>query len=186
MNRTIAALLISISIAGCNTPVKEGDQLKITDRYFDALNHSDHSKLKTWLADSIITIEGNYEQTISRDDYQELLKWDAVFSPTYQILKIELHGESVKAKVNKLDKRIEFLHEKPFITQQTIRFQNNQITNIKIEYVNFDEPLWSKNKKDLLDWIDSNHPELNGFIYDQTEIGGRQFLEAIELFKNKN
>ncbi len=51
--------------------------------------------------------------------------------------------------------------------------------------MDFNEGTWERNKNELLSWIDENHSELNGFIYDQTESGGMKFLKAIELYKNK-
>ena len=113
------------------------------------------------------------------------LKWDAVFDPSYKILEIEQQDEIVKAKISKMDKRIFFLHEEPFITNQIIQFQKNKIISVATEYVNFNEKTWGKNKTELLNWINENHPKLNGFIHDQTETGGLKYLKAIELYKNK-
>jgi len=36
-----------------------------------------------------------------------------------------------------------------------------------------------------LSWVSENHPELNGFINDQTEAGGKKFLKALELYETK-
>jgi len=53
------------------------------------------------------------------------------------------------------------------------------------EYLVFNDATFVKNRDSLLSWIDENHPELNGFINNQTAPGGRQYLKAIELFKNR-
>ena len=141
--------------------------------------------MSDWLADSLKTIEGEHINIYSKIDYLEFLKWDSVFDPNYEILEIEQMDGIVKAKISKMDKRIFFLHEKPFITNQTISFQKDKIISIKTDYLNFDYPTWEKNKNGLLNWIDKNHPELNGFVNDQTEDGGMKFLKAIELYNNK-
>ncbi|QNK77747.1 hypothetical protein H7F37_01255 [Winogradskyella sp. PAMC22761] len=141
--------------------------------------------MSDWFADSLTTIEGEYNQTYSKSDYLEFLKWDSVFDPNYEILEIEQKNGIVKAKISKSDKRISFLHEEPFITNQTIKFQNDKIISVQTEYVDFNETTWERNKNGLLSWIDENHPELNGFIYDQTKSGGIKFLKAIELYKSK-
>jgi len=111
--------------------------------------------------------------------------WDAVFSPKYEILNIAQKDGIVQAKISKIDKRIAFLHEAPFITNQTIKFQGEKISSVETEYVDFKQATWEKNRTALLSWIEKNHPELNGFIYDQTEAGGKRFLKAIELYKDK-
>lgn len=186
MNKTIALLLLlTIGFISCKNSEKEIDRVEIAREYFKVLDNSDYSKLSDWFPDSLKTIEGEHKNTYSKSEYLEILKWDSVFEPNYEILKIEQKDGIVKAKISKMDKRIFFLHEKPFITNQIIRFKKEKIISIETDYVNFDYPTWEKNKNGLLSWIDKNHPELNGFINDLTEDGGMKFLKAIELYKNK-
>jgi len=185
MNKIIALLLMTVGLISCKTSERQIDKLEIARKYYKFLDNSDYSKMSDWFADSLTTIEGEYKQTYSRSDYLELLKWDSVFDPNYEILEIEQKNGIVKTKISKMDKRISFLHEEPFITNQTIKFKNNKIICVETEYVNFNEAIWERNKNGLLSWIDENYTGLNGFIYDQTESGGMKFLKAIELFKNK-
>lgn len=186
MNKTtILLLLLTIGFLSCKNSEKEIDRVEIAKQYFKTLDNSDYSKISDWLADSLTTIEGEYKQAYSKSDYLEFFKWDSVFDPNYKILEIGQNNGIVKAKISKMDKRISFLHEEPFITNQTIKFENNKVISVETEYVDFNEATWERNKNGLLDWIDENHPELNGFIYDQTESGGIKFLKAIELYKNR-
>ena len=176
---------MTIGFISCKNSKKEIDRVEITKQYFKVLDNSDYSKISDWFADSLKTIEGEHKNTYSKSEYLEILKWDSVFEPNYEILEIEQKDGIVKAKISKMDKRIFFLHEKPFIMNQIISFQKNKIISVETDYLNFDYPTWEKNKNGLLSWIDKNHPELNGFINDLTEDGGMKFLKAIELYKNK-
>lgn len=185
MYKSIILSLLAIGIFSCKNSEKKIDKIEIAKQYFKVLDKSDYAAMSVWFADSLTTIEGDYEQTYSQSDYLKFLKWDAVFDPTYEILEIAQKDETVKAKISKLDKRISFLHEKPFITNQTLNFQNEKIISVETDYETFDQKTWEKNKTALLTWIEKNHPELNGFIYDQTEAGGVKFLKAIELYKTK-
>lgn len=184
MNKTIIlSLLLTIGFLSCKTTKKDINKVEIAKQYFMLLDNSDYPLMSSCLADTLITKEGDYEQKYSQSDYLKFLKWDAVFDPNYVILNIDQTDGIVKAKISKIDKRISFLHEEPFITNQTLNFQNEKIIKVETEYLDFNEVTWEKNKNELLTWIDENHPELNGFIYDQTEAGGIKFLKAIELFK---
>ena len=186
MKKLIVLLLILVmGFASCKNSEKQIDKIEISKQYFKALSDSDYSTIYNYLTDSIATIEGEYEVTYSKKDYLELLKWDAVFSPNYNILEIEEAGGMVKVKISKIDKRIAFLQEAPFITHQTIKFQKEKIISIETEYLDFKEATWERNKNRLISWIDKNHPKLNGFIHDQTESGGIKFLKAITLYKNR-
>lgn len=185
MNKTILLLLLTIGFISCKNSEQETDRVEIAKQYFKALDNSDYSKIMDQFGDSIKTIEGEYKNTYSKNEYLEILKWDFVFEPNYEILQIQQNDGIVKVKISKMGKRIFFLHEKPFITNQIISFQKDKIISIKTDYVNFDYSTWEKNKNDLLSWIDKNHPELNGFINNLTEDGGMKFLKAIELYKNK-
>ncbi|WP_159020121.1 hypothetical protein [Algibacter sp. L3A6] len=186
MKKLIVLLLILVmGFASCKNSEKQIDKIEISKQYFKELSHSDDSKISNCLTDSITIIEGEYKIIYSKKDYLELLKWDAVFSPNYKILEIEEAGGMVKVKISKIDKRIAFLQETPFIMHQTIKFQKEKIISIETEYLDFKEATWERNKNTLISWIDKNHPELNGFIYDQTESGGMKFLKAIALYKNR-
>ncbi|WP_299523716.1 hypothetical protein [Winogradskyella sp.] len=186
MNKTIVLLLLlTIGFLSCKNSEKEVDKIEIVKQYFKTLDNSDYSKISDWFADSLTTIEGEYKQAYSKSDYLGFLKWDSVFDPNYEILEIGQNNGIVKAKISKMDKRISFLHEEPFIINQIIKFENDKIISVETEYMGFNEATWERNKNGLLSWIDENHAELNGFIYDQTESGGIKFLKAIELYKNK-
>ncbi len=154
----------------------------------EVLDKSNISGIETLITDSLSTeeTEYNYVQTFSKKDYVEWLKWDSVFEPTYKILEIKQKNGTVKAKISKTDKRIIFLHQEPIVTDQVVRFDNDKITSIETtKYVIFNDSVFVKKRDELVDWIDKNHPELNGFIYDQTMTGGMNYLKAIELYENK-
>ncbi len=186
MNKTIVfSMLFIFGCTSCKNSEKEKNKLEIAKQYYKVLDNSDYSEITVWFGDSLITKEGGYVQSYSQREYLEFLKWDSVFDPSYEILEIEAEDEIVKAKISKVDKRILFLHETPFITNQIIRFREGKLSIVEIDYENFDEKTWEKNKTELLSWIDKNHPELNGFINDQTQIGANKFLKAIALFKNR-
>jgi hypothetical protein len=186
MNKTLTVLLLlTIGFISCKNSEKEFDKVEITKQYFKTLDNSDFAKISDWFGDNIKTIEGEHKNTYSKNEYLEILKWDSVFEPNYEILEIEKKNGIVNVKVSKTDKRITFLHEKPFITNQIITFEKNKISAIKTDYLNFDYQTWEKNKNELLNWIDKNHSELNGFINDLTENGGMKFLKAIELYEKK-
>jgi hypothetical protein len=189
MNKiTILSLSIAIGIISCNNAEKEIDKLKIAKKYYEVLDQSNISDIGTLLTDSLLTreTEYDYEQTFSKNEYVEWLKWDSLFEPTYKIIEIGQENGTVKATISKKDKRIGFLHKKPIVTDQVIRFDGDRITSIETtKYIIFDDSIFVKNRDELLSWVDINHPELNGFINDQTKTGGMKYLKAIELYKNK-
>lgn len=189
MNKTILFLLILLGSISCKNPGKEIDKLEIAKQYYKVLDDSNYAEIKSLLTDSLLTreTEYDYEQTFSREEYMEWLKWDAVFDPTYDILEMELENGTVKAKVSKIDKRILFLHEEPIVTNQVIRFNNDKIISIETtKYIVFNDSIFVKNRTGLLNWVDENHPELKGFIHDQTKKGGIKYLKAIELYEKEH
>ena len=188
MNKIIVlSLLLTIGFISCKNSEKEIDKLEIAKQYYKVLDNSDDSGIAILLTDSILTKESDYEQIFSMAEYIEWLKWDSVFDPTYETLQIEQENGIVKAKISKIDKRIFFLHEEPIVTNQIIRFDNDKIISVETtDYVNFNDTTFLKNRSELLSWIDENHPELEGFIHDQTKKGGLKYLKAIELFEKQN
>ena len=163
-------------------------KLEMAKQYYKVLDSSDDSGIVALLTDSIVIIESeyDYEETFSQERYAEWLKWDSVFDPAYEVLQIEQENEVVKAKISKTDKRISFLHQQPIVTNEVIRFDNDRIISVeKTKYVVFDETTFVKNRESLVNWIDHHHPELKGFIHDQTKTGGMKYLKAIELYNNR-
>jgi hypothetical protein len=181
--------LLAVGVISCKNSEKETDKLEIAKQYYKILNNSDSSQLEALIADSLLTKESEYDykQIFSLQEYREWMKWDSVFIPSYKVLQIEQVGDVVKARISKIDKRILFLHEGPIVTNQSILFDKNKISCIETtEYVNFNNVIFVKNRTMLLSWIDENHPDLKGFIYDQTKTGAINYLKAIELFENNN
>ncbi len=188
MNKTtvLVLLLAVVLFISCKNSSAEIDKIEITKKYFETLNNPRYFEAADWFSDSLVTIEGVYKQIYSKNEFLEFLEWDAIFNPNYKILDIKLTNDVVVAKISKMDERISFLHEKPFLTHQIIEFQNEKIISVETKYLNFNEAVWQRNKTGLLTWIDKNNPNLNGFIHDLTEAGGIKFLRAIELYKNNN
>lgn len=185
----ILLMLLIIGFSSCKNSEKELDKLKIAKQYYKVLDQSNVSEIEALLKDSLLTkeTEYNYEQVFSLSDYIEWLKWDSVFEPEYKILQIKLEHDVVKATISKTDKRIMFLHEAPIVTNQIIRFDHNKITSIEtVKYEVFNETTFVKNRTAFLSWIDENYPDLKGFIHDQTEHGGLNYLKAINLYQNRD
>lgn len=178
-------VLTSIGLFSCKNTEKAYDQMEIAKNFYAALDNSNPSKTTDLITKTFTTIDDGFEQNYSGSDYAEWVKWDSVFQPTYEILKIEKENGIVKAKISKTDKRISFLHNEPIITDEIIKFHNNKIISINRTSAVFKVDVFIKNRDVLVNWITENHPELNGFLNDQTKSGAITYLKAIELYNNK-
>ncbi len=184
----IPFLLLTLGFISCKKSEKEIDKLEIAKHYYKALDNSDVSEMITLLGDSVVIRENedNYEERFSKKGYIEWLEWDSVFEPTYNILEIEKEGETVKAKISKIDKRIFFLTEEPIVWNEIIHFDTTKIIKVeRVKYEVFDIPKFIKNRDGLTHWIDKNHPELSGFLYPQIKSVGKKYLKAIEVYKKQ-
>ncbi len=165
------------------------DHLVIAKNYYAVLNHTDAMDIATLLGDSIVIRESedNYEERKSKKDYINWWQWESVFEPTYKVQQLAKVDGTVKATVWKFDKRLSFLHDEPVIWTEIIYFDdNNKISKVdRINYEVFDGAKFVYNRDPFVQWIAKNHPELDGFIYDQTKAGGINYLKAMELYKSK-
>ena len=186
MKKTLYIFLaLAISFANCKRVPSENENLEIARKYYQALDHSDGKEMNFLLADSIATVETeyNYRQTFSRNQYvQDWLRWDSVFRPAYTVLEISQEKELVRARISKIDVRIQFLHGEPTVWSEILRFKDGRIAHIERTNEVFNEKTWQENVSDLESWVKDNHPELNGFLYDQTIEGGIKYLKAIDLY----
>ena len=173
-------LIILLSLIGCNTSTSP---LETAKTYYKALDQSDFKNLPSLLADSIVSKEIVYETVYSKKGYMELQRWDSVFGPTYKILDIEEINGKVKAKISKSCPRILFLNGEPIITQETITFNKGKIDNVTIhDYLVFNAKRWDSVRTNLVNFVDQNHKELDGFLYDQTVEGATKYTKAIDLY----
>jgi hypothetical protein len=181
----VLVLLLTIGIFSCNNSEKQFHKLEIAKNFYAAIDNSNPSKTSELITESFTTIDDGFEQEYSGNEYAEWVKWDSVFQPTYEILRIEKDNGIIKAKISKTDKRISFLHHEPIITDEILQFEGNKIKNINRTSASFNVEKFVKNRDELVNWIAGNHPELNGFLNDQTKGGGIKYLKAIELYRNK-
>jgi len=186
----ILSIILLIGLISCKNSEEKINNLEIAKAYYKALDKSNTSEIETLLTDSLLTKETgyDYEQVFLKNDYIEWVKWDSVFNPTYKILDIVKKNGTVSAQISKIDKRISFLHKNPIVTNQVLHFNNTgKITSIETtKYVVFNDVLFVKTRDTLVNWITKNHPELNGFIHDQTKSGGQKYLKAMQLYKNRS
>lgn len=170
-----------------NSCKKGLDKISLVKQYYEVLNTANYDKAKALIADSLLTTEGEYTKVFSQQDYINLLKWDAVFEPEYKLINIEEDEGVIKTTISQTNQRILFLHKSPIVFNQIIRFENDKISSVEMpSYVVFNDSIFSSNRGKLLKWIKQNHPEMKSFIYDQTEEGARNYLNAINLYKNAN
>lgn len=174
-----------VTFSGCNH-VNQSQKVDTVTAFYQYLNEQEFDEFSDLLSDSISVGEENYRAFYSNESYQNWLKWDAVFNPTYEVLDINQKGDAVHVEVSKSCKRILFLHQKPIISKDIFHFKNDKISKIEtVEYIQFDEQKWVNEREKFLRCIDENNPELDGFIFDQTEKGGMNYLKAIEIYEKK-
>lgn len=180
-NYTIIITVFTLLMIACNTNSKEE---KVINSYIDALNASDYNKLKTYLNDTITTIEGDYKLSYTIKEYYNWFQWDSVFKPKYKLLEINKNPDSLIVKISKICDRIVFLNNDKLITKQYFVLKNNKISAIKtLSYENTNWETWQENKNNLLNWINKNKIDYPNFINIQNKSAAEQYLEAIRLFR---
>jgi len=187
-NIKVLLFLLIMGIISCTDQEKGVNKIEIAKQYYRILDQSDQSSLTTIIADSLLTkeTEFDYEQTFSLKEFIDWQQWDSVFEPKYELLELEQKGGIVMAKVSKIGKRILFLHGEPIISEQVIGFIQNKISSIETrKYIVFNDSIFTKKRDEFLSWIDENHPELGGFIHDQTKLGGTKYLKAMAYYEKE-
>ncbi len=184
--KIIVPLLLMVILVSCGGASKKMDKRAIAENYVGALNASDFEQLVGLFQDSIRFNEMEYIQTFDKESYHTLFQWDSVFSPKYEILDIREEDDNLQLTISKQCDRIRFLHEAPFISKEIMTIKEGKIHSVAIvEYVDFNDTLWADKREKLVKWVEEHHPELDGFLYDQTKKGAVKYQKAIQLFKNR-
>ena len=167
-------------------PNTDADPLaQATRDYYAALETSDLVRIGELVYDSVRVLEGEYTSVYAVADYESWLDWDSIFHPTYEILDLAVEDSVVDVEVAKRCTRITFLNnEEPLVTRERLTFREGQLFRSEIlDYVEFDNEAWVARREALVAWAAKNHPELNGFIHDQTQQGGVNYLKALALYQ---
>ena len=171
-------------LAGCSN--EKLSSAELVTKYYDAFNASDFTQLAPLITDSITIVEGDYVMPFSHDSFHEHFKWDSIFQPTYKIVELKGQNNQVIATVASSSKRYEFLKNDPLTCRFKISFNSDKITKLEaLECLDTDWNVWQKERDSLVNWIEINHPKLDGFIHDLTMNGAKNYLRAIELYKNR-
>ncbi len=185
MNKVLILLCVIILAISCHEKKSKINKVQIVENYIEALNEGSYNTIIQSFLDSIRLNEQAYKSAFSKVDYLSLFQWDSTFAPKYQILDIEQKGEDVEMKVSKKCTRILFLNKEPIITKELVEFKGNKIYGITItDYEVFNNGKWSGNRANLVSWIKTHYPELDGFLIDQSKQGALNYLKAIDLYQN--
>ena len=177
--------LLTLAFACDSNDAREKEEL--ARNYYKALTDSDYAQIVALHYDSIRVKEGPFISAYSKESYSNWFQWDSVFNPNYEILDFKIVDEGAEITVSKVCERIEFLNGGPMVSKEILRFKDHKIYEQEIaEFVSFDNENWDAQRTKLVEWIDQNHPELNGFINDQSLQGGLNYLKALQLFQERN
>lgn len=179
--------LILVFIFGISCQNQQTSRKKIVEDYISALNLSNYENVISLFQDSIRMTELDYNSIFSKEQYKKLFQWDSVFQPQYQILELEEEETSVVARISKSGKRTLFLNGEPVITKERFIFKEDKIFSVDIiEYIVFNDEHWDQKRSELLKWAELNHPDLMGFIHDQTKMGALNYLKLIGIFNEES
>lgn len=169
---------------GCGEK-KQAPQEQVTT-YYAGFANGDYTPIKSTLADSLITTEGDYTMPFSRESYYEKFKWDSVFKTEYQLVDINYDKEAAIATVSLKSPRLAFLENSPMTCKYRFEFENGQIARIaNLECPTANWEIWGERVNELVGWTKENHPELDGFINDLTMKGAQNYMQAIQFYQNR-
>lgn len=177
-------LIISIFCLSCKKD-KNVDTVEVIKQYYQALNDNDYEKLSNLFYDSIRMKENDYIYAASKEDYYSKFQWDSVFQSKYEILELKEVEGGVEVEISKTDARILFLNEESNVNKEFFQFKEGKIIrNDILSYLVFNWDTWSYHRSKLIEWINENHPELSGFLQDQSKKGALNYLRAIKLYES--
>jgi hypothetical protein len=157
----------------------------ILEKYLNGYYNQGFNSISSLLADSVTIKDApDYMITYSKDEYKVIYEWDSTFLPENKYTIIGQTDTTIDFFEERYSIRFEFLEHNPLKMKQRIHFRHGQISTIEnMEYLNFNVDKWTSNRDSLVSWIDRNHPELTGFIFDLTPKGAENYMKAIELYK---
>ena len=182
--KLVLIILVCLTIASCTSHTNQISGEQLISNYFIGFTNANFKQISACLTDSILITEGDFVIAKSKNDLYINFQWDSIFSPKYEVTEIKAVDNGFEVTVSKNDQRIIFLQDTSIIYKILINIIDNQIVKMQInDYLKFDFEKWQSRRDSLEVWIDSNHPELSGFLDVQTKEAGLKYMKAINLYK---
>jgi hypothetical protein len=138
---------------------------KLISKFYNGLNNSDFRKIQSVIADTLIVADGDWIIKYSNNDYYYWFAWDSVFEPSYLIKDFEKADSGLFFTVSKRCKRNDFLHGGNLDFKVRATINDDKLSGIYAEsYVNMDFAKWGATRDSLIVWIESEQPDLSGFM----------------------
>ncbi|MBS9461311.1 hypothetical protein KIM67_02735 [Flagellimonas sp. 389] len=182
--KKVLLLFLVLAISSCSKKKDmASDQVK---KYYEGFKNSKYNQIRALISDSLTITEGDYTMAFTRESFYEQFKWDSVFKPDYSLITLENEDEQIVATVSVNSLRFEFLKNNPLTCKHRFYFKSGKIIKIEnLECIDANWEIWEKERDSLVKWIKDNHPELDGFIHDLSMKGSKDYMNAIELYKNR-
>jgi len=166
---------------------KEPSLKEVVTQYYKAFDAGDFNEIKSLINDSITVISGDYSMPYDKSTfYNKHFKWDSIFQTDYNVVNVAEQNDQIIANVTLSSIRNRFLGNNSMTCGYRIFFIDHKISKIQeLECENADWDAWQKNRDSLVSWTATNHPELNGFIYDMSMQGAINYLQAIAYYNNR-
>lgn len=184
MNKALILFSILYAFTGCKSQKPTHQETVI--QYYYGFSASDYDLIKSTIADRITITAGDYVMPYTQESYYEIFKWDSIFQTTYKLVKTEVQDGKVLASVTMSSIRNRFLKNPAMTCTYRVSFDKGLISKVEeLECTDVDWSIWQREVESLVAWIDTNHPVLNGFIYDMSMVGAINYLKAIELYESR-
>ncbi|MEP2690017.1 hypothetical protein [Maribacter dokdonensis] len=184
MKNSFHVLLLLLFLTSCQQ--QNVNRTAVVKSYYSAFDSGDYNALKAITNDSVTIISGDFTTNYDKEAFYEFYKWDSIFKPTYNTIKIEEENNTVLVTVAQKNKRNSFLQNNPLKFKVRVSFTSGKISKLEeLEYINVNWNEWNQQKNALVEWVQLNHPELDGFVNDMTMKGAMDYLKAIELYEKK-
>lgn len=182
MKKILFIIILSIVIASCSKSKNELHE-QVT-AYYKGYENADYNQVKNTIADTLTIVAGDYTTKYTPKSYYNLFQWDSVFKPNYQLVELKKQGEQIIATVSVHSLRYDFLKNNPLNYKHKLYFKSGKITKIEdVDFIDVNWQIWQNERDKLVNWVQENNPELDGFINDLSKKGAINYVKAIELYQ---
>lgn len=180
--RVFLSIFLLILMFGCSE--KKISTSELVKNYYSGFKNSNYEQVRKTLSDSLAIYAGDYVMKYTPESFYEHFKWDSVFQPKYELIKLENPEEEVVATVAIKSLKLEFLKNNPMNCSSKFYFKSGKIYKIEeLDCSDVDWQVWQRERDSLVSWIRRNHPKLDGFVNDLSMKGAQNYIKAIEVYK---